>query len=78
MPVAFRCYDGLLRSRRRLPREAFGGLVKNQLRTIQEQLDTEMANAGQGVVMSEGAYLTMMNAVKVLWEQVDTRPEEVN
>jgi len=60
------------------PREAFNCLVKNELRTIQEQLDTEMANAAQGVVMSEGAYLTMMNAVKVLWEAVDPRPAEVN
>ena len=53
-------------------------LVKNQLRIIQEHLDTEMANASQGVVMSEGAYLAMMNAVKVLWEAVDPRPAAVN
>jgi hypothetical protein len=60
------------------PREAVSCLVKNQLRIIQEQLDTEMANATQGVVMSEGAYLAMMNAVKVLWEAVDPQLAEAN
>lgn len=60
------------------PREAMSCLVKNQLRIIQEQLDTEMANATQGVVMSEGAYLAMMNAVKVLWESVDPQLAEAN
>jgi hypothetical protein len=60
------------------PREALCFVVKHQLRIIQEQLDTEMANATQGVVMGEGAYLAMMNAVKVLWEAVDTQPAGVN
>lgn len=60
------------------PQEAMSCLVKNQLRIIQEHLDTEMANASQGVVMGEGAYLAMMNAVKVLWEAVDPRPAAVN
>lgn len=60
------------------PREAMSCLVKNQLRIIQEQLDTEMANATQGVVMSEGAYLAMMNAVKVLWEAVGPQLAEAN
>ena len=52
--------------------------VKNSLRIIQEQLDTEMANAAQGIVMSEGAYVAMMNAIKIVWESVDPQPEEVN
>ena len=52
--------------------------VKNNLRIIQEQLDTEMANASRGVVMSEGAYLAMMNAVKAIWESMDPQSGEVN
>ena len=51
--------------------------VKNNLRIIQEQLDTEMANASRGVVMSEGAYLMMMTAIKVIWESVDPQPGEI-
>jgi hypothetical protein len=51
--------------------------VKNNLRIIQEQLDTEMANASRGVVMSEGAYLVMMTAIKVIWESVDPQPGEI-
>ena len=46
-------------------------VAKRNLRIIQEQLDTEMANAAQGLVMGEGAYVAMMNAVKGLWESVD-------
>ena len=45
--------------------------IKGSLRAIQEQLDTEMANANNGVVMSEGAYVGMMNAVKHVWESAE-------
>lgn len=48
--------------------------AKRNLRIIQEQLDTEMANANEGIVMSEGAYVAMMNAVKAVWESVDLQP----
>ena len=48
--------------------------AKRNLRIIQEQLDAEMANANQGIVMGEGAYVAMMNAVKGIWESVDLQP----
>ena len=60
------------------PLEAYACTAKRNLRILQEQLDTEMANAAQGIVMSEGAYVAMMNAIKALWEQVDPHPTEVN
>ena len=53
------------------PRDELRNVAKRNLRIIQEQLDTEMANAAQGLVMGEGAYVAMMNAVKGLWESVD-------
>mgnify|MGYP004351099505 CR=1 FL=1 len=46
-------------------------VAKRNLRIIQEQLDTEMANANNGVVMNEGAYVGMMNAVKHIWESAE-------
>tara|TARA_B100000575_G_C23132796_1_gene657399 strand:- start:1034 stop:2368 length:1335 start_codon:yes stop_codon:yes gene_type:complete len=49
-------------------------VAKRNLRIVQEQLDTEMASATQGVVMSEGGYIAMMNAIKVLWEQLSPGP----
>lgn len=49
-------------------------VAKRNLRIVQEQLDTEMASATQGVVMSEGGYIVMMNAIKVLWEQLSPGP----
>ena len=50
--------------------------AKRQLRVVQEQLDSEMANAREhGSVMSEGGYVAMMNAIKALWESVATDPE---
>lgn len=54
--------------------------AKRNLRIVQEQLDTEMASAVQGVVMSEGGYIAMMNAIKTLWEQLSPHsdPVEVN
>ncbi len=59
----------------RTRREAF----KRHLRVIQEQLDTEAASAAQGRVMSEGGYVSMMNAIKSLWELTDPpSPAEVN
>ena len=45
--------------------------IKGSLRAMQEQLDTEMANANNGVVMNEGAYVGMMNAVKHIWESAE-------
>ena len=45
------------------PRDELRNVAKRNLRIIQEQLDTEMANAAQGLVMGEGAYVAMMNAV---------------
>ena len=64
------------------PRAQRRDVVKRNLRIVQEQLDMEMANAAQGVVMSEGGYIAMMNAIKTLWEQLsphpDPRPVEVN
>ena len=41
--------------------------AKQNLRIIQEQLETEMSNAQKGVVMTEGSYLIMMNALKAIW-----------
>lgn len=46
--------------------------IRHQLRVLQERLDAEMANASDGVAFSEGAYLSMMNAVKAIWETVDS------
>ena len=48
--------------------------IKRNLRTLQEQLDTEMANANNGTVMSEGAYVCMMEAVKKAWESTEKVP----
>lgn len=56
------------------PQDQCRDVAKRNLRIVQEQLDTEMANAEQGIVMSEGAYVTIMNAIKVLWEQLDPSP----
>lgn len=50
-------------------------VVKRNLRIVQEQLDTEMASAVQGVVMSEGGYIAMMNAIRALWEEMCPRPD---
>jgi len=62
------------------PRDQRWEVAKRNLRIVQEQLDTEMANAVQGVVMSEGGYIAMMNAIKTLWEQMSPHadPVEVN
>ena len=42
--------------------------VRQQLRVLQECLDTEMAN---GTAFSEGSYLRMMNATKAIWQTMD-------
>ena len=42
--------------------------IKRNLRAVQEQLDAEIANASTGEVMSEGAYVSMMGAIKNAWE----------
>ena len=55
------------------PQDQRRDVAKRSLRIVQEQLDTEMANAAQGIVMSEGAYVAIMNAIKVIWEQLDPR-----
>jgi len=46
--------------------------VRQQLRVLQECLDTEMATAASGTPFSEGSYLSMMNAVKAIWQTVDS------
>jgi len=45
--------------------------IKGRLRAVQEHLDTEMANSNNGVVLSEGAYLGMMEAIKHIWESAE-------
>jgi hypothetical protein len=57
------------------PRDQRWEVAKRNLRIVQEQLDTEMASAVQGVVMSEGGYIAMMNAIKTLWEQLSPHPD---
>ena len=55
-------------------RESVAGLasaIKGRLRAVQEHLDTEMANSNDGVVLSEGAYLGMMEAIKHIWESAE-------
>jgi hypothetical protein len=67
-PRAFVRFESLSR------RERTHGMVteiKRNLRTVQEKLDEEMANANKGIVMSEGAYLCMMQAVKKAWESTE-------
>ncbi len=57
------------------PQDRRWEVAKRNLRIVQEQLDTEMASAAQGVVMSEGGYIAMMNAIKALWEQMCPHPD---
>jgi len=45
--------------------------IKGSLRAVQEHLDTEMANSNNGVVLSEGAYVGMMDAIKHIWESAE-------
>ena len=45
--------------------------IQQQLRVLQECLDAEIATAADGTAFSEGAYLSMMNAVKAIWETVN-------
>lgn len=45
--------------------------IRQQLRVLQECLDAEIATAADGTAFSEGAYLSMINAVKTIWETVD-------
>ena len=45
--------------------------IKGRLRAVQEHLDTEMANSNNGGVLSEGAYLGMMEAIKHIWESAE-------
>ncbi len=45
--------------------------VRQQLRVLQECLDAEMAVASDGTAFSEGSYLSMMNAVKAIWQTID-------
>lgn len=42
-------------------------VAKQNLRIIQEQLETEISNAKEGIVMTDGAYLIMMNALMAIW-----------
>lgn len=56
------------------PQDQRWEVAKRNLRIVQEQLDTEMASAVQGTVMSEGGYIAMMNAIKALWEQMSPHP----
>jgi len=56
------------------PQDQRWEVAKRNLRFVQEQLDTEMASAVQGAVMSEGGYIAMMNAIKALWEQMSPHP----
>lgn len=59
------------------PRDQRWEVAKHNLRIVQERLDAEMANAAQGVVMSEGGYIAMMNAIKTLWEQMSPRSDPI-
>ena len=45
--------------------------IKDHLRVVQERLDAEIVSASRGEVLSEGAYLDIMNAIKHIWETVD-------
>ena len=46
-------------------------MIRRHLRTVQEHMDEQIVAAAAGHVLTDGAYMGVMNAIKGIWEMVD-------
>ena len=46
-------------------------VIRRHLRTVQEHMDEQIVAAAAGHVLTDGAYMGVMNAIKGIWEMVD-------